>query len=455
MRVLTSLAVLLVGALAGAQTWEKLLAPGLSYRTEIQLSVPRVIHALRYTPKAPGLSLRSEVAHRQVFGGGGQGARQEISALAKQAGAIGGVNGDFFGTSGEALGVVVRDGELISRPFTGRAGFAWGPDTSSVVLLSWTASIFFDGPGRKPLNGINEDVPENGMVLFTNTAAEARCPVPNTLYVVKVDESKFAPTSLVRGEVVQVLKDRPALRVPEGTAVIAVRGNAASSISAVKAGTNVAVTMQTDGADWSKVDNVVGGGPRLVRAGKVSLDIETAGFSKSFSETRHPRTAIGRTAEGDIWMVVIDGRQPMSAGASLAETAQVMLNLGCTEAINLDGGGSSTLSVYGEVLNRPSDGRERKVANGVLVFGPKQPETGGTFAIQGPARINPGSTVPYQLIGPDGKPVPDREVLWSAMGDGGWVDPSGNARALKDGIIKVRAYCRGVVATLEIRVGTE
>ena len=63
-----------------------------------------------------------------------------------------------------------------------------------------------------------------------------------------------------------------------------------------------------------------------------------------------------------------------------------------------------------------------------------------------------GASVPYRLIGPNGQPVPDREVLWSAMGPGGWVDQAGNVRALAAGDVNLRAFCRGVAVTLTIKV---
>jgi exopolysaccharide biosynthesis protein len=75
-----------------------------------------------------------------------------------------------------------------------------------------------------------------------------------------------------------------------------------------------------------------------------------------------------------VLLVVIDGRQPRwSVGASLGELARIMRDLGAVEAMNLDGGGSSTMWVEGEVVNRPSDGTERKVTTAVLVLPGEDP----------------------------------------------------------------------------------
>jgi len=84
---------------------------------------------------------------------------------------------------------------------------------------------------------------------------------------------------------------------------------------------------------------------------------------------RAPRTAIGITADHRLFLVTVDGRQPHhSIGMTLWELAQFMVQLGCQEAVNLDGGGSTTFVVRGRVVNRPSDGRERPISNIIAVI---------------------------------------------------------------------------------------
>ena len=98
--------------------------------------------------------------------------------------------------------------------------------------------------------------------------------------------------------------------------------------------------------------------------------------STEFSYTRHPRTAAGVTADGTVVLIVVDGRQPsVSNGASLADLAYIMASLGCVDAVNLDGGGSSTFILKNEqgnlvTENSPSGGTLRAVANGLMVVLP-------------------------------------------------------------------------------------
>lgn len=116
---------------------------------------------------------------------------------------------------------------------------------------------------------------------------------------------------------------------------------------------------------------LVGGRPVIVRRGRSLADTAGVfpGAPAAFAATRHPRTAVGLAANGTrVLLVTVDGRQERSVGMSLAELAELMLQLGATEALNLDGGGSTTAVVKGRVVNSPSDANgERPVANAVLL----------------------------------------------------------------------------------------
>ena len=110
---------------------------------------------------------------------------------------------------------------------------------------------------------------------------------------------------------------------------------------------------------------VIGGFPELLDGGSPVGDLGVA-ERPSFAAARHPRTAVGLDNEtGVLWIAVVDGRQlPYSAGMSLPELTELFLALGVDEAINLDGGGSSAMSVAGRIVNRPSDtAGERPVGN--------------------------------------------------------------------------------------------
>jgi Phosphodiester glycosidase len=115
---------------------------------------------------------------------------------------------------------------------------------------------------------------------------------------------------------------------------------------------------------WPGVYDAIGGIPILVRDGEIVV--------RPCSEVRcvrHPATGIGYTAAGEVLLVVVDGRNTnWSIGANIPEFAAIMRDLGAVHALNFDGGGSSTMIVEDEVVNRPSDGQLRHLSNAVLVL---------------------------------------------------------------------------------------
>ena len=159
--------------------------------------------------------------------------------------------------------------------------------------------------------------------------------------------------------------------------------------------------------------------------------------------TRASRTAIGVKADGTVVMLMVDGRQaPYSVGMTMAEVAASMEALGCVEAVNLDGGGSSTFATQreGEPENettagltlrcRPSDGYERKVSNTIMVLSNAQPT--GTFdhAVLTPNNevYTPGSTVPFTAAGVDaagGRADIPADAVWTVISGNGTINANG------------------------------
>jgi hypothetical protein len=122
---------------------------------------------------------------------------------------------------------------------------------------------------------------------------------------------------------------------------------------------------------WKKVKTAVGGGPVLVKDGVVFIanDIERM-FAGKAMEDKHPRTAMGYTADGKLVVLVVQGRFPgLAEGADLRSLAVMMIKLGCVEALNLDGGGSSCLLVNGKETIKPSDKGVQRPVPAVFMIG--------------------------------------------------------------------------------------
>ncbi|MFN2500425.1 MAG: phosphodiester glycosidase family protein [Pyrinomonadaceae bacterium] len=115
-------------------------------------------------------------------------------------------------------------------------------------------------------------------------------------------------------------------------------------------------------------EDIVAGVPQLIKNGKIDITWEQEKSSKAFVETRHPRTAVAKLKDGKFLMLTADGRREASGGLDLYDLAAYLLELGATDAMNLDGGGSTTMFLDGKVVNQPSDREgERKVSDAILV----------------------------------------------------------------------------------------
>jgi len=144
----------------------------------------------------------------------------------------------------------------------------------------------------------------------------------------------------------------------------------------------------------------------LIRGGAPVGDGET--FNNDLTERRHPRTIVGTDGNRMIW-AVIDGRSSVhSLGTTMDETRWVARALGLTNAINMDGGGSSQLIWRGITANMPSDGRERPLPYAVLMMPKGAPMTQKTFLQETPVYYNPGTFM--DDTSPGGAPYSDTYV---------------------------------------------
>jgi exopolysaccharide biosynthesis protein len=122
--------------------------------------------------------------------------------------------------------------------------------------------------------------------------------------------------------------------------------------------------------EWERTRFIIGGGPLLLRDGQRVESPEDEHISRVFFLSRHPRTAVGHREDGTMLFVTVDGRQSdRSVGMSLRELSDLFIELGAVSAINLDGGGSTTMFAGDGIVNRPSDPLgERETADGILLF---------------------------------------------------------------------------------------
>jgi len=432
------------------QAWEKPIAPGLVYRMEFDPNVPRTLNAIRLTPKSPSLRWSTELAGRTINEEGTFKGRLTPTAMAEQAGALAAVNGDFFSyDQGAPIGQLVRSGELVNTAAKPRAIFAWGPEDLGIGMADCKATLALGEGPNVELESINQPVGPNGIALYTPTEGIVQVTRENVAVVLKMPNVLFSPSTDIVASFVSSSGDLAKAKVAPGTALLVATGTNMRRLAALHSGDKVAIHVKTAGFDWEKYDNAIGGGPILVKGGKASVDALEEGFKADFL-VRHPRTAIGRTADNDVWIVTVDGRQAYSKGATLDEMAAIMLRLGCVDAINLDGGGSTALNLLGLTVGRPSDGVEREVASGILVFGPPPVSISGAIKLNLSGSIAAGGTAQASIT-LNGKPVDNVDVLWSSRG-AAWIDQGGLMHGIRAGKARVLARVFGQPVEMAVTV---
>lgn len=141
------------------------------------------------------------------------------------------------------------------------------------------------------------------------------------------------------------------------------------TVSAARKPPTYTTLLGTSPRDWARTEDAISGAGLLILNGREITDWSVEKIAAGFETTRHPRTIVGTDGDGKIWLVTVDGRHPaLSLGMSFTELQRLVRRLGLRSAINLDGGGSTTMWVNGKIVNHPSDaGGPRKVSDAILV----------------------------------------------------------------------------------------
>lgn len=335
---------------------------------------------------------------------------ETVGRMARRERAVAAVNGSFFDTAespvfsgypGDPLGILVVDGRLLSEAANGRTalilpGPGGRPRIDEVRSGMWLTAP--DGAVRE-LDGVDR-VPGRivgcggtGGDRSAGTGLPEQRPRHNQLCLDESEIVAFTPDwgayspPGAPGSAEAVLDEdgrMTDLRSPAGGEI----PRTGSTLTGVGEGADwlrryarqglpfVRRTGVTDGSGRNVLTpgaSVLGAGPALLRGGETWINAAANGFTSDTSTERQPRTVAGIRPDGTLLLAVFDGRSPASAGVTLREAAALLRDLGATDAINLDGGGSTTMVVNGRLRNRPRDAegapvRERAVADALVVL---------------------------------------------------------------------------------------
>lgn len=363
-------------------------------------TAPRIETSTRSRPVAPGVTLRSFDRYGPDAYSGtptwlqadslsvdltkgttvdylfpGQVTKGEpLTATANRSGAVAAVNGDFFdiNNSTAPLGVGIQDGTVVQSP---DSESTW--KQSAAIFgengVGDIGEVLFKGTIKTPagdstLDGVNKPTLKTGGI-------EAFTPLWGTYCRCRATQGATAVTEVeVTGNTVTAVRDAAGDgAIPNGTMILVGRDAAAATLKQLEPGDAVSIDYQARTADDQKIHAAINGRQLLV------VDGVAQKASQGNNVPTAPRTALGFSQDGrKMFLLTADGRQPAFAdGLGLDELANMMIELGAYSAVNLDGGGSTTIvarepgAATPQLENVPSDGAQRNVPNGLGLFAPK------------------------------------------------------------------------------------
>lgn len=298
---------------------------------------------------------------------------EKTSSIATRHGAIAAINAGFFLMQGvyqgDAVGVLQIDNVTYSESFGGRVALMISnSDEKSEVFIERANITHSIKIGNNNFEiSVNRQRGENDVVLFKPEFHRTTLTNPNGVEFI-----------IRKNKVVEIVENKGSNQIPNDGFIISATGKKRDEfLKLLKKGTNVELSIKhnspTDSmpsSAFSKSEDIIAGVPQLIKNGKIEITWKEEKAGKDFVETKHPRTAVAKLKDGKFLMVTVDGRQPEhSIGINLNDLATLLLELGATDAMNLDGGGSTTMFLNGEIKNKPSDKTgERSVSDVILVF---------------------------------------------------------------------------------------
>ncbi|GEM_PF-3497772 len=288
--------------------------------------------------------------------------KDTLTNIVKQSMAFAGINANYFDVKvGNPLGTLITDGTWLTGPVYDRVALGIDEDKQvhiEQIMLVGIATVY-RGFRKKPFAMFEIDGLNIPFTLYKKIG----------LFTSNWDEELILPENKVaqivkRGCIRELVED--SVKIPDDGYVLVSNENYV--LNFLKKRDCIKIEWQTS-PDWSNVTEAISGGPYLIKNGNIYIDEKKQNFKFTKKDTYAPRSAAGIGKDGKLYLVAVDGRlNGYSTGVTLEQLAELLKKLDLREAINLDGGGSTTLVVDGEIINKLSDHHERKISNGLLIF---------------------------------------------------------------------------------------
>ncbi|HEY9661855.1 MAG TPA: phosphodiester glycosidase family protein, partial [Allocoleopsis sp.] len=311
---------------------------------------------LEIDPRQPGVKLKPIVSNTTGVAG-----TAPLMTTAQQSQAIAAINGGFFNRNTRLpLGAIRREEEWVSGPILGRGAIGWN-DAGEITVgrLKLQESLTTDKGAKLPIVYLNSGYVGAGVYRHTRAWGSTYTPILNHELLVTVEDGK------VTQQQQSTQAGQNTVPIPANGYLLVIRDDA-SAAQALTLGTKVELEAATQPTNFSQYSEVMGAGPLLIQNRQMVMNPSVEEFSAAFQQQAAPRSVIAATAEGKLMLVTVHNRVN-GVGPTLAEVAQLMQQFGVVNALNLDGGSSSTLYLGGSLLDRAPSTAAR-VHNGIGVF---------------------------------------------------------------------------------------
>ncbi|MCQ2789551.1 MAG: phosphodiester glycosidase family protein [bacterium] len=263
--------------------------------------------------------------------------KSTITTIAKRNHSLVAINGTYFKPqTGVPLGTLMINKKIYTGPIYDRVAMGIFDNHYDMARIQLNATLDTKKESIK-IDNINQPrMLSTYLIAYTPEWGTIAPPSP-----------KYGKQIVVKDNEITIIS--PAQQViPQNGYVIV---GPASKMDKLKVGDKVKFNAQTI-PNWENVNHIISGGPYLIKNGQTYVDIKEQKLLSVGG--RNPRTAIGYTADNNFIIVTVDGREESSIGLTLTELANFMKSIGCYEAMNLDGGGSTVMYVNGRVVNQPA-----------------------------------------------------------------------------------------------------
>jgi uncharacterized protein YigE (DUF2233 family) len=299
---------------------------------------------------------------------------EKTSSMARRHKAIAATNGTYSLPWGRPIGLFAEDGSLKTSPLLGSQAFSMSYSEKAAFFGHtnlWMSARVLDTNARWRIDDWNEPGrpgPYEIAALTPSATGYLRPPVracSARLYPAHRPMWTQKGTGVARDHVVDAVRCSQKRMWPRGGTVVSARRYGRVS-SHIKGLVRKQIIRLKWSVDWRGVLDMIAGSPTLLKNGTITATDDCV----SYFCDRNPRTGVGMRPDGRLLLVTVDGRRPgYSVGMTPIQFAKLFKYLGATRALNLDGGGSTTMVVRGKIVNRPSDpGGEREVSSAVLVL---------------------------------------------------------------------------------------